>query len=65
MQAPMQVPIIRIMFDKIMGPELVLALQIFKVSNSFYNAKDKNNLKALLDAEYVISSIIKLVITLR
>ena len=53
------------MFDKIMGPELVLALQIFKVSNSFYNAKDKNNLKALLDAEYVISSIIKLVITLR
>ena len=29
------------------GPSLVLALQIFKVSNSLDNAKDKNILKAL------------------
>ena len=43
----------------------VLPLQIFKVSNSLDNAKGKNILKALLDAEYVILSIIKLVITLR
>ena len=62
MQAPIQVPLFYQTLFLLLGPALVLALQ---VSNNLDNAKDKNILKALLNAGYVILSIIKLIITLR